>query len=358
MASKKNDEISDLVYSIIKFFHDRKHPDQKLGEKQAKPKKAKVIKEAQEPKTPKVPRQPKEPKPVTQKEPKPPKKAKIAKDLTDEEKLALEIKKANKELKQKNKPTTPEEKQKQKEIDKQLNAELKARKEKIELEKEIARQAEKANKELKLKQKPKTLADKIAQQADKANKEIEKKLSLSDTIAKLPAVQVQRKQKESLDWFYKKLKVSPQEWDENSFSLQKGKPFIGSMMHYVYDPKWKEELPHWDKFPLVIPIETYKDGFLGLNLHYLPPLLRGKLFDVLMENTKKYKGATVMAVNYSILKQIAKNTYFERCIKRYLTTHIVSRIVVINEAEWEKVVFLPTQQFQKQSARVVWGQKK
>ena len=46
------------------------------------------------------------------------------------------------------------------------------------------------------------------------------------------------------------------------------KSFIGRMYFYFYDPKTKDTLPYYDKFPLVIPIERYPDGFLGLNLHY------------------------------------------------------------------------------------------
>ena len=45
-------------------------------------------------------------------------------------------------------------------------------------------------------------------------------------------------------------------------------PMPGKMYFYFYDPKYKAVLPIYDRFPLVIPIEPYPDGFLGLNLHY------------------------------------------------------------------------------------------
>src|SRR4051812_30598339 len=56
---------------------------------------------------------------------------------------------------------------------------------------------------------------------------------------------------------------------------------IGTMIMYFYDAKLKDVLPYWDQFPLVFPIEIYDDGFLGINLHYLPPMLRAKLMDAL-----------------------------------------------------------------------------
>ena len=34
---------------------------------------------------------------------------------------------------------------------------------------------------------------------------------------------------------------------------------------FFYDPKLKKKLPYYDTFPLVLPLENYSDGFLGLN---------------------------------------------------------------------------------------------
>ncbi len=72
------------------------------------------------------------------------------------------------------------------------------------------------------------------------------------------------------------------------------KAFIGRMYTYQYDPKLKDVLPVWDKFPLVIPIEMYSDGFLGLNLHYLDPYSRLILLDRLGDfiNNDKYDDTT------------------------------------------------------------------
>jgi len=59
------------------------------------------------------------------------------------------------------------------------------------------------------------------------------------------------------------------------------KAFIGRMYFFHYDPKFKDILPVWDMFPLVIPMETYPDGFLAMNLHYLDPGSRLLLLDKL-----------------------------------------------------------------------------
>ena len=51
----------------------------------------------------------------------------------------------------------------------------------------------------------------------------------------------------------------------------KKKLMIGNMYMFRYEPKLKESLPYYDRFPIVFPIEPYSDGFLGLNFHYLYP---------------------------------------------------------------------------------------
>ena len=54
---------------------------------------------------------------------------------------------------------------------------------------------------------------------------------------------------------------------------------------FFYDPKFKKTLPYYDTFPLVLPLETYNDGFLGINMHYLPIPLRVNLLDQNLGNT-------------------------------------------------------------------------
>ena len=49
--------------------------------------------------------------------------------------------------------------------------------------------------------------------------------------------------------------------------MRDNKPFYGKLNMFFYDPKHKKTLPYYDTFPLVLPLETYNDGFLGLNLH-------------------------------------------------------------------------------------------
>ena len=128
------------------------------------------------------------------------------------------------------------------------------------------------------------------------------------------------------------------------------------MFTYFYDPKFKETLPYYDRFPLIIMLESAGGGFYGLNLHYLAPKERMMFFANLMDfkNNKKYDDTTRFQLNYSMLKGASKLRAFKPCFKRYLTSQIKSQVAEIQPSEWELAIFLPTDQFVYNTRRTVW----
>ena len=139
------------------------------------------------------------------------------------------------------------------------------------------------------------------------------------------------------------------------------KSFIGRMYFYYYDPKTKDTLPYYDKFPLVIPIERYPDGFLGLNLHYIHPKQRIVLLDKLSTilNNHSYDETTKLRISYDYLARATKLfSQAKPCIKRYLFSHIQSRFLEITADEWDIAVMLPVESFAKASASKVWSESK
>jgi hypothetical protein len=122
---------------------------------------------------------------------------------------------------------------------------------------------------------------------------------------------------------------------------------IGKMYFYFYDPKTKDTMPYYDRFPLVIPIERYNDGFLGLNLHYIHPkhrmILLDKLSDTLSNST--YDEKTKLKINYRYLAAASRIFEANPCIKRYLFTQIQSRFLEITADEWDIAAMLPLESF-------------
>lgn len=159
-----------------------------------------------------------------------------------------------------------------------------------------------------------------------------------------------QKQKESIEWFRSKASKTKesQKTVMNALSNRhKQNAKIGSMYFYSYDPKTKDELPYYDVFPLVIPIEPKSDGFIGINFHYLPPMIRAKLLDALFElvNNDRYDNTTKLNISYQILKSASKYKYFKPALKRYLTTHLRSSLLYVEPSEWAIACFLPVSQF-------------
>jgi hypothetical protein len=122
---------------------------------------------------------------------------------------------------------------------------------------------------------------------------------------------------------------------------------LGNMYMFAYDPKHKGTLPYYDRFPLIFPINIAKGGFLGLNMHYLPPVLRAKLMDALYEttNNKNYDEKTKLKLNYNTLNSATKFKEFKPTVKHYLTSQVRTKLVYINPSEWDVALFLPTQKF-------------
>jgi hypothetical protein len=122
---------------------------------------------------------------------------------------------------------------------------------------------------------------------------------------------------------------------------------IGRMYSFFYDAKGKATLPYWDRYPLIFPIEIYGDGFLGINLHYLPPLLRARLMDSLYSLVNNNKGdeTTRLIASYKILKGSSRFKLFEPCVKRYLNSQVRSKFMYISPKEWDMALMLPTERF-------------
>jgi hypothetical protein len=122
----------------------------------------------------------------------------------------------------------------------------------------------------------------------------------------------------------------------------------GMMLFYQYNPKYKDVLPQWDTFPLVFVLDLYDDGFLGLNLHFVPPIARQKIFLAFL-NSLKVSGKNDkkrILLNYDIAKSLISTKYFGPMIKRYLYTQFTVSPKQVPYSMWEELLFLPLGEIQ------------
>lgn len=166
--------------------------------------------------------------------------------------------------------------------------------------------------------------------------------------------------KESREWFRKKIKnmrsIKREALMKEDPLKQTGQEIVGGMYMFFYDPKHKDTLPYYDTFPLVIVVGPAEGGFYGLNLHYLPPILRAKMLDALMDITSntKFNDSTRFKMSYELLVKSSKLKYFQPCFKHYLNDQVKSKFAMVPAPEWEIATFLPTAQFKKANSKKVY----
>jgi len=159
----------------------------------------------------------------------------------------------------------------------------------------------------------------------------------------------------STDWYRDKIREfgTPKALDLIRDGKQATNPFFGRLNMFFYDPKLKKTLPYYDRFPLVLPLEKYNDGFLGINFHYLPIPLRVRLLDNMVDfsNNTKFDESTKLNVSYNAIKRIR---LVKPTIKRYLAGKVKSRFRRIDADEFIVATLLPVARFTKASASVVY----
>jgi len=113
-------------------------------------------------------------------------------------------------------------------------------------------------------------------------------------------------------------------------------PGFNQLNFFRYNPKTKAILPYYDTFPLVMPIDSAKGGFLGINFHYLPIPMRMRLLETLAK--RNFDG------DYSKLKNIR---LIKPCVKHYLKSQFASGFYRLDELDYAPAIFMPVQSFKK-----------
>lgn len=131
---------------------------------------------------------------------------------------------------------------------------------------------------------------------------------------------------------------------------------VGRMYMFMYDPKTKDSLPYYDMFPVVFPFQKTPQGFLGINMHYLPHTYRAILMDRLyfLVNNDLYDDSTkLQKMSYDVLNSASRFRFFKPCVKHYLYNNVTSRFIYVHPKHWEIALFLPLERFMKATTNKV-----
>ena len=164
-----------------------------------------------------------------------------------------------------------------------------------------------------------------------------------------------RGQERSVSWFRKKIKEfgAPTSTELIREGKRAIRPFRGRLNMFFYSPKHKDTLPYYDRFPLVLPLEKYREGFMGINLHYLPIPLRIRLLDKLYEfsSNDKFDKTTRLTATYNRMRNIP---LVKPTLHKYLYNFVESQFRRIDADEFTVATMLPVQRFKKATDKKVW----
>ena len=151
----------------------------------------------------------------------------------------------------------------------------------------------------------------------------------------------------SYDWYRKKVAAMTTPGARSLIRSGKAtlRPKYGIMNLFGYDPKHKEKLPYYDTFPLILPLEPAKGGFIGLNFHYLKPGARVAFLRSLANEAtdKRFDKKTRYNINWR------NNTFMRKTAKHYLFNHVRTSFLNITADEMAIAIFLPVARFKKGS---------
>ena len=122
----------------------------------------------------------------------------------------------------------------------------------------------------------------------------------------------------------------------------------GNMILFKYFPKHNEKLDYWDVYPLVIPFGQIKQGFIGINFHYLGYYERLRLFRSLsgLANTSNLSRRTKLNLTWGSI-QTAAGSAVQNAIHCYLYSQMRSPIRHIHPKDWITALTLPWESFQQ-----------
>ena len=119
------------------------------------------------------------------------------------------------------------------------------------------------------------------------------------------------------------------------------RPNYGMLNLFSYRPEMAEKLRFYDVFPLAIPVARHRDGFTGINFHYLPIPARVKLLNTLVESFKDGENNKLDMTwrNISSLRSARP------IVRRYKAANVSSLFLKLTVEDMLIAVLLPVQQF-------------
>ena len=150
----------------------------------------------------------------------------------------------------------------------------------------------------------------------------------------------------SLRWYRNKIRSLGGEQKPVTEYIREGdggaRPIFGMMNMFRYQPKTAKKLKYYDVYPLVLVFKRHRNGFTGLNFHYLSIPMRVKVLerlDIFGDDASQKIDAKWSEMR--TVKAIAP------LVRRYDAKHVRSLFLQIPLDDMYVATLLPVQRFYK-----------
>ena len=128
--------------------------------------------------------------------------------------------------------------------------------------------------------------------------------------------------------------------------------FSGQLVFFKYKPiseSFISRNTYYDLYPMVLICDVRKEGFEGINLHYLHPQYRMFLFEQIIRRIPVLKAGEEwrnrLAVDYDRLNGQRPMKFFRACYRRYLWKGMKRRPAILPYEMWEQLIESETSRF-------------
>jgi hypothetical protein len=160
------------------------------------------------------------------------------------------------------------------------------------------------------------------------------------------------------DWFVGKARTAADYRRNltNNTSRLRNDVALGKLYCFFYDPKHKDTLPYYDRMPLVLPFRKVPNGFYGINLHYLPYMMRFRILSLLSDYATgdTTNPDTRIQLSWRLLNATSRLEPAKFAVKHYLNNHVKSRLYKIPYQDWVTASQLPVEKFVGAQKTKVW----
>lgn len=171
------------------------------------------------------------------------------------------------------------------------------------------------------------------------------------------------RRKYELNWFRKRIREASSASERTRKNVkghtdrERRKLRIGQMYFFTYNAKYKKEMPYYDRFPLILPFNQVRGGFMGINVHYLPPAIRFELFNDLKSIASKgfTSESRFQQVSWQKLTMASRDRYIKPSVKRYIGRRVLTPFIEIHGDEWHIAAAIDIANFRKANKTSVWA---